>query len=513
MTLTSTDADDNRAGAGRPTAGSGLTVGGWPDLADIQPADRRVLVVIGLSAVVTDLALRSGVAVLAGALLVAVVAAGLVCSGRIENRQAWPVLLLTPAFGLWLGVRAAGWLIALDILAAAALLVVGSSLSKRGDPLDQSVPDLAGRALHALLHGFFTPGFVLEPLRRSRGAREECDETEPASRRAAPAVVRGILLGAPVVIVLGLLLASADPVFASMFRFPVDAGDVAVHAVLLAIGGWGSAALLRTASGAPYDVAPLGRRPLGSIEAVTVLGGLVAVFAAFAATQLVTVIAGADYVRRTSGLSYADYARRGFFQLLAVAAITLGLLLVLRATTDATDRTFILLGEAAVVLTLFLVAGAIRRLGLYEAAYGLTLLRLASTLFALWIGGVFVLLGLSLAGVGRGRAWFVPCALVLGLAGLLVVNFANPEAVIVRRNVERFSATDALDAWYLTDLSDDAVPALADALPRLRPEARALVVSRLCTGERRTDAGIWDFNASRQAAVDARNRVCPAASS
>lgn len=500
--------DHDRAGATPTPAGSGLTLGGWPDLGDVEPADARVLAAVAVSAVVTDVAMRSGPAGLAGALLVAVVAGGVLGSGRVENHRAWPVLLLAPVFGLWLGVRAADWLLAFDILTVAGLLVIGSSLSRQGGPLDQSVPDLLGRALHACLHAFFALGFVLDPLRR-RGTGREGDEGDEGSRTAAPAVIRGILLGAPVILVLGLLLASADPVFASLFRFPADAGDVFLHVVLLAIGGWGAAALLRTASGAPYVVAPLGRRPLGSIEAVTVLGGLVAVFAAFVASQLVTVMAGADYVRRTAGLSYADYARRGFFQLLAVAAITLGLLLVLRATTDATDRRFVLLSETAVVLTLFLVGGAIRRLGLYEAAYGLTLLRLASVGFALWIGGVFVLLGLSLAGVHRRRAWFVPAALALGLAGLLVVNVVNPEALIVGRNVERFAGTEALDVWYLTELSDDAVPALADALPRLGPEPQDIVLSRLCAGHRRTSGGIWAFNASTNAAAEARNRVCP----
>lgn len=508
MSLTTDDHD--RAGAA-PFSAPGVAVGGWPDLSDVRRADHRVLAVVAISAVATDLALRSGLAGLAAALLPAIVAGGLLGSGRVVNRRAWPVLLVVPVFGLWLGVRAADWLIALDILAAAGLLVIGSSLSRRGDPLDQSVPDLVGRSLHSLLHAFFAVGFVLGPVRRHDGSDEgdEGDEGDGRAPSAVLAVVRGILLGAPVVVVLGLLLASADPIFASLFQFPADAGDLALRVVLLAVGGWGAAALLRTASGAPYEVAPLGRRPLGSVEAVTVLGGLVAVFAAFAASQLVTLMAGADYVRRTAGLSYADYARRGFFQLLAVAAITLGLLLVLRATTDATDRRFVVLSEAAVVLTLFLVGGAIRRLGLYEAAYGLTLLRLASMLFALWIGGVFVLLGLSLAGVHRRRAWFVPAALALGLAGLSVVNAANPEAVIVHRNVDRFAGTDALDVWYLTDLSDDAVPALADALPRLGPEPQAVVLGRLCAGERRTSGGIWAFNASTDAAVEARNRVCP----
>jgi hypothetical protein len=250
---------------------------------------------------------------------------------------------------------------------------------------------------------------------------------------------------------------------------------------------------------------------LGRVEALTVLGGVVAIFAAFTVSQLVTVIGGADYVRRTAGLSYADYARNGFFQLLAVAIITLAVLLAVRATVeDPRHRMFVVLSEVAVVLTLLLVAGAVRRLGLYEQAYGLTSLRLLSTAFAVWIGIVFVLLGVSLTGrVRPDTQWFVPTAAAIAVAGLLALNVANPDVWIVRRNVERFGATDKLDVEHLLQLSDDAVPALLDARDQMSPENAATVEARVCAGERRADGGFWAFNLSRDAAIEARNEACP----
>src|SRR6266508_2787356 len=54
----------------------------------LDPADGRVLVGVAAAAVATDLALRSGVAGLAGALLVAVAAAALLASGRLHTRSA-----------------------------------------------------------------------------------------------------------------------------------------------------------------------------------------------------------------------------------------------------------------------------------------------------------------------------------------------------------------------------------------------------------------------------------------
>jgi hypothetical protein len=474
---------------------------GWPDVTRPAPPDRKVLAAVAVAAVGTDLAVRSGVQGLAGALLVLAVAAGLLASGRVTNRRAWPLLLAAPLFGLGLVSRAAEWLVFLDIVAAAGLLALGASFGRDGDPTDQSIPGLLGRAVHVAIHGVLAVPFLL--------ARPAA--THAGSAGTTVAVVRGLLLGAPVLLVLGLLLGSADPVFASFFHVPTDAGDVVVHAILLAIGATGAAMLHRTTSSVPYDLDLTGRRLLGTVEAATVLSALVAVFATFAASQVVALVGGADYVRRTAGLSYAEYARSGFFQLLAAAAITLGVLLVLRAAVRQPDhRALVGLSEAAVVLTLVLVAGAVRRLGLYEQAYGLTLLRLWSVLFALWIGGVFVLLGFAVAGVGKGRAWFVPAALALGLAGLLVLDVANPEALIARRNLTRFAGTERFDADALGELSDDAVPAIVAELDRLSPTERVAVLGRLCVaapdGRR---AGVWAFNGAVDAAAEARARVCP----
>src|SRR5207253_165882 len=111
---------------------------------------------------------------------------------------------------------------------------------------------------------------------------------------------------------------------------------------------------------------------------------------------------------------------------------------------------------AAVVLTLVMVAVALRRLDLYQQAFGLTTLRFVSTAFAWWVAAAFVLLGVTLAGVQPGRAWLLPAAGIAGLTVLFALNVANPDQVVARRNVDRFHRTGALDPAYLTTLSEDA---------------------------------------------------------
>jgi hypothetical protein len=106
-----------------------------------------------------------------------------------------------------------------------------------------------------------------------------------------------------------------------------------------------------------------------------------------------------------------------------------------------------------------IVTSAVRRLFVYEDAFGLTMLRLFSTVFAVWVGAVFVLLGARLLGVGGQRRWLLGASTALGLALLLVLNVADVEAVVARRNVARAD----FDPAHAAQLSDDAVPVLVEA--------------------------------------------------
>jgi hypothetical protein len=470
-------------------------------LAVRRPADGATLALVSVAAVMTDVAMRSGPDGLAGALLVALVAGGLLLSGRVANPQARALAAGAVVFGVFLAVRTSPWLLPLDVLAVGGLLVLAASFASGGSVLDLTVPAAVTRAVHAVAHGLTAPAFLVA----GRGGRV-------TSRRAA-AAARGVLLAVPLLVVLGVLLASADAVFAGFFTgwnllTPIQ------HGVLLVVGAWGMAGLLRLASASPAP--SLGRVAyrLGRTEATIVLGSVVVLFAAFAVAQVVAASEGGRHVIQTAGLTYAEYARTGFFQLLAVAAITLAVLLGLRAATDLSDsadrRRFTVLAGAAVSLTIVIVIVAVVRLGLYEDAFGFTMLRLYSKVFAVWIGVVFVLLALHLVGLGRGRPWLPSSAVAVGLLALLGLNLANPEAVVVRHNVAFAERTGRFDPVYLADLSDDAVPALVAALPRLGPDARQVVLDRVCGDGTAGGPGRswWASNTSNRAATNARATVC-----
>ncbi len=210
-------------------------------LAPVRTADARVVVAAAVAAAGFDLAVRSGVACLAAASWSRSSRAQCWGAAIWANPQAKATALAAPVFGTWLAIRTSPWLIPLDILAGGGLLVLAASFARSGSLFDLSVPRALARSIHAAVHGAMGLPFMAGPARRL-GRR--------SSRRRGLAVIRGLLLAAPILVLLGLLLASADAVFANFFG-----GTALASAFDLAAGSGG----VRGGAGARWRTAA--RRP------------------------------------------------------------------------------------------------------------------------------------------------------------------------------------------------------------------------------------------------------------
>ena len=223
------------------------------------------------------------------------------------------------------------------------------------------------------------------------------------------------------------------------------------------------------------------------------LAGAFVLESLFAVAQVVAALAGDVYVQQRTGLTYAEYARRGFFQLLAVASIVGVIVLSARHVADAAGdrrvrRLVRALAVALVAVTAALVAVAVRRLHLHEQVYGLTMLRLYSTVFALWLGAMLVVAGVACLRDGR-RRWLVPAVAGSALVGVFAMNVVNPEAVVVRDDVALAALGGRFDPVYLAMLSDDSTPALVHAARTAPPAVASALRRQLCApGSRRHDA-------------------------
>jgi hypothetical protein len=181
-------------------------------------------------------------------------------------------------------------------------------------------------------------------------------------------------------------------------------------------------------------------------------------------------------------LTYAEYARRGFFELTWVAGLMLPLLLVTHALLGkdrrAAERVFRPLASIQVALLFVIMASAVARMRLYQSEYGLTELRLYTTAFMLWLGLVFVWFAWTVL-VRSNRQRFACGALIAAFVTVGLLHLLNPDAFIVRANTAHARAGRTFDAAYAASLSADAVPALISSLPSISRDERCIVAREL----------------------------------
>lgn len=404
------------------------------------------------------------------AVLVAFGTAALVASARATPLRVETIGYAGAALALasMAAVRSAEWVVVVDVMAAGALATLAVFGGHTWDDLVRAPIAVTSRAVEAA-------PFL------ARGAGRLT-----AGRQLSPAL-RGAVLGAVLVGVFGGLFVSADEVFADLAHdlplpeidFSLLPARVAVF-VMVALGSTG---LIITGArfahlGPPRLLEAVrtaglreleGRRPwpgLAPVEWIIPLGLLDLLFAAFVWVQFTYLFGGRAHVVRTTGLTYAEYARQGFFQLVAVAALSLLVVaLALRWARRRQPRDHrvldVLLG-VLMALNLVVLASALKRLTLYEQIYGFTRLRVSVHAVILSLAGV--LLMVLVAGAIRRGEWLPRAVVAFSAAGLLVFNVINPDGLVAVQNVERYAETDRIDLLYLAGLSPDAVPALS-ALP------------------------------------------------
>jgi len=453
--------------------------------------------VVGLMA---DQALRTATFGLAASLTVALVPITLMFTGLSKSSSSRLLALGGLAFAAWLPVRASPWLLWPDLAAALILLGLSASFAFRGSLADMGVAEAIARAVHAGAHGLAGSPFIVRPLVRERGHIS-----------AATPVARGLLIAAPIAALLALLLAAADPIFASFFNVNVDFGQLTVDVIFVLAGSLFAAGLMRLASAEPLGRIEGPRWRLGATEGLIVLAVLDVIFAAFAFAQVLGATGAAADTLRAAGVTYADYARSGFFELLWVAGITAVVIIVFSRITSLRSprgrRSFIVLGEVGIGLTSLIVFVAFRRLSFYEQAFGFTMLRLYSHIFAVWIALVFMFLAADIAGLHR-RRWLVGATVASATAVLLTLNVVNPEAAVVTLNVEHASITHKIDAAYLGQLSNDAVPSMLASRSQLDSGLRSQVAQVACAGPHAYSAPLAAYNWADAGAAAARRGGC-----
>ena len=407
-----------------------------------------------------------------------------------------PAILLIGAI-IW---RDSEMLFVVNLLVLAGLVALARPVrvGLQEQVLRSGVGDLLRRLLHAG-RGLALGVFPL--LAAARG---------PESVRAQQtrwAAGLGVLAISPVLILFSLLLGSADPVFGQLLENVVDPEFIGTQVMPVLFWSWLGAGLLWALTRAPsaMEVVPAGGRV--SLPMMTgALAPIAMLFLAFLVLQSRYLFGGRAVVRGTADLSFAEYARHGFFELVTIAAMMLPILLVAdwaaSQHTEADRRRFRSLALCLLVLLSGLLGSAMLRMSIYTSEYGLTELRLFTTVFMGWLGFVFAWFAVTVLRGRRER--FTAGALASALLMLLLLNAAGPDGVIVRTNAWRVGQGRSLDAAHLANLGAGAVPATLAVLPALPASDRCEVARLLFDrwhGTTTGRGGVWTIERWRATAM------------
>ena len=380
------------------------------------------------------------------------------------------------------------------------------------------------------------------------------------------AVLRGILIAAPLVFIFGALFVAADAVFQGIVEktLNIRADVVVQHLFLIGFLSWVTAGYLRGAlieyaseikvndsseagdrikpqvlsvteikedetpkaeenakqeekkswQWQNFDNSILPRGfTLGAIETSIVLGLINLLFLSFVIVQIPYLFGGMELVQNTPDFKLAEYARRGFGELVAVAALVLPILLVshwlLRKDAPVNEKIYRVLAGIQIVLLFVIMISAAQRLFLLTGnlGYGLTTVRLYPMVFMVWLALVFVWFGLTvLRGACEQFAWG---ALWLALIVLGALHVFNPDEYISRTNIRLMQEGRSFDAFYNSELSDDAVPTLLEGLPLMNFEQQCTVKNRLAQRlyKAQSETDFRSFNLSRRLARNEMSEI------
>jgi len=403
---------------------------------------------------------------------------------------------------------------------------------------------------------FFSPLFLFV-----RDIRFETIPRNKKGTRHFMAALRGLLVAIPILLIFGALFVAADAAFQDLIEktFRIDFALVINHLVVISLMSWMVAGYLRgsvffgiekEAKEAPdnqgislkdldlkektevknenakeekpktWDLQDINNSflpqyfTLGTVELSVVLGLMNLLFLSFVIVQIPYLFGGIELVQNTGNLKLAEYARRGFGELVWVSALVLPTLMaahwLIRKDDKVTLRIYQVLAGIQIGLLFVIMLSAAQRMLLYTgiSGYGLTTTRFYPMALMIWLAVVFLWFA---ATVLRGqRSRFAWGTLWSALVFLAAVHVFNPDDFIARTNLNLMHQGRSIDTYYLMDLSDDAIPALLEEIPNLNAEQqcaiRAKFLRRLEQSEKMADLRTWNWSRWR-ARNELRERI------
>ncbi|MBN2100909.1 DUF4173 domain-containing protein [Candidatus Dojkabacteria bacterium] len=206
-------------------------------------------------------------------------------------------------------------------------------------------------------------------------------------------------------------------------------------------------------------------------------------FVIFVVIQFVYLFGGSDNViGDKANFTYAEYARKGFWELLTVSVLTYFILLVLTFKVKVEGvvqkafyyANYIVLAACVLVITY----SSHTRLSLYEEVYGFTTLRLFVHFVTWCIGLQYLFLLVSPMFKNAQRFVSVTSSILLFITYCVLVIVPG-DYIVARLNLERYEDEGKIDLTYMLTLSDEAVPVIVDLADKSSDQMKSVIMYEL----------------------------------
>jgi hypothetical protein len=174
--------------------------------------------------------------------------------------------------------------------------------------------------------------------------------------------------------------------------------------------------------------------------------------------------------------TYSEYARKGFFELVAVTIINFTILIssmkFIKNDNKTIDKICNIFLTILVAFTLNMLFSAHYKMSLYEKTYGFTYLRIFVHIFMLML---FMLFIVALVGIWNREMPLNKVLIVIVLSMFILLNYINVDKIIAEKNIDIYYKTQKIDVQYLRNLSYDAIPEIL----KLKDDSNASIASEI----------------------------------
>lgn len=278
-------------------------------------------------------------------------------------------------------------------------------------------------------------------------------------------ILKGILISIPLVIVLLMLLSGADEVFSYYLSNIWDYINIknvldfivrAIIAVAIMFLVYGLNYTLSATKVKKVNSKSL-KRTFNSTTIITVLISIILVYLVFTKIQVSYL-----YLNKKlpAGVTFSDYARNGFFQLVFLVVLNLIMILSIKLKTivnSSKTNSILNIGYSIItVLTINMGVAAIYKMNLYIGEFGYTRLRVLVQAFTVFL---CISLLFLLIFIWKEKTLFKPVA-ITAMVIYLALNYCNIDNFIAKENIKLISEREKMDLWYISSLSLDAKDAI-----------------------------------------------------